>query len=87
VFVRELAANQPILVKPTSLIFKDPSVTMQLHFERPQVGFSMWGSWGNRYMWLRLFGPGRVAVQSVFEPLEGDNRNINNCSSATERQW
>jgi uncharacterized protein (AIM24 family) len=87
VFVRELSANQPILVKPTSLIFKDPSVTMQLHFERPNVGFSMWGNWGNRYMWLRLFGPGRVAVQSVFEPLEGENRNINSCSSATERCW
>ncbi len=87
VFVRELSANQPILVKPTSLIFKDPSVTMQLHFERPNVGFSMWGSWGNRYMWLRLFGPGRVAVQSVFEPLEGENLAINSCSSATERSW
>jgi len=87
VFVRELSAGQPILVKPASLIFKDPSVTMQLHFERPNVGFSMWGSWGNRYMWLRLFGPGRVAVQSVFEPCEGENQNINSCSSATERRW
>jgi uncharacterized protein (AIM24 family) len=87
VFVRELAANQPILVKPTALIFKDPSVQMQLHFERPRTGFSMWGSWGNRYMWLRLRGPGRVAVQSVFEPVEGENRNIYSCSSATERQW
>jgi uncharacterized protein (AIM24 family) len=87
VFVRELSANQTILVKPTALIFKDPSVTMQLHFEQPRTGFSMWGSWGNRYMWLRLFGPGRVAVQSVFEPLEGDNRSISSCSSATQRQW
>src|SRR5579862_9907733 len=32
VFVRELAANQAILVKPTALIFKDPTVEMQLHF-------------------------------------------------------
>jgi uncharacterized protein (AIM24 family) len=87
VFIRELAANQPILVKPTALIFKDPSVQMQLHFERPRTGFSLWGSWGNRYLWLRLWGPGRVAVQSVFEPVEGENRNISNCSSATERQW
>jgi uncharacterized protein (AIM24 family) len=85
VFIRELAANQPILVKPTAFIFKDPSVQMQLHFERPRAGFSLWGSWGNRYLWLRLWGPGRVAVQSVFEPVEGEN--ISSCSSATERQW
>lgn len=87
VFVRQLAPGQAILVKPTALIFKDPSVQMQLHFERPRTGFSLWGSWANRYMWLRLWGPGRVAVQSVFERLEGESRNIYNCSSATERQW
>jgi len=87
VFVRELSAGQPILVKPTALIFKDPSVQMQLHIERPATGFSLWGSWGNRYLWLRLWGPGRVAVQSVFDRVEGENRNIYRCSPATERQW
>ena len=87
VFVRELAVNQTILVKPTALIFKDPTVQMQLHFEHPRTGFSLWGSWSNRYMWLRLWGPGRVAVQSVFDRLEGENRNITSCSSATEQYW
>lgn len=87
VFVRELAPGQHILVKPTALIFKDPRVRMQLHFEHPRVGFTAWGSWGNRYLWLRLTGPGRVAVQSVFDKLEGENRNIRNCSDATERRW
>ncbi len=87
VFVRALAPGQTILVKPTALIFKDPSVQMQLHFEHPRTGFNLWGSWGNRYLWLRLFGPGRVAVQSVFEALEGENRNINSCSPATEQRW
>ena len=87
VFVRELAPNQSILIKPTSLIFKDPSVEMQLHFEHPRTGFSSWGSWGNRYLWLRLWGPGRVAVQSVFESIEGESRNISNCSQATEQRW
>ena len=63
VFVRDLAPGQTILVKPTSLIFKDPSVQMQLHFEHPRAGFKLgWGSWSNRYYWLRLWGPGRVAV-------------------------
>lgn len=88
VFVRELAANQTILVKPTALIFKDPTVQMQLHFERPRTGFSLWGSaWANRYLWLRLWGPGRVAVQSVFDRMEGENGNITSCSAATEQRW
>ncbi len=87
VFVRELPANQSILVKPTALIFKDPAVQMQLHFEHPRAGFSSWGSWSNRYLWLRLWGPGRVAVQSVFDRMEGENRRIVNYSSATEQHW
>ena len=87
VFVRQLTPGQPILVKPTSLIFKDPSVQMQLHFERPHTNWSAWGAWSNRYLWLRLVGPGRVAVQSVFESIEGEGGNISNYSSATERRW
>src|ERR1700722_13910317 len=53
VFVRDLAPGETLLVKPTALIFKDPSVQMQLHFEHPRAGFG-WGasSWSNRYYWL-----------------------------------
>lgn len=87
IFVRQLAAQQTILVKPTALIFKDPTVQMHLHFERPATGFTAWGSWGNRYLWLRLTGPGRVAIQSVFERIEGESRNITNFSYATEYRW
>ena len=87
VFVRELAPHQTILVKPTALIFKDPSVQMQLHFEHPSTFFSGWGRWSNKYLWLRLTGPGRVAVQSVFERLEGEAGNIQNFSYATEQRW
>jgi uncharacterized protein (AIM24 family) len=95
VFVRELAPGQTILVKPTALIFKDPSVQMQLHFEHPSTGFDLASfgisfgsySWSNRYYWLRLWGPGRVAVQSVFDRMEGENRMLSNCSSATETRW
>ena len=54
VFVRGLAPRESILVKPTALTFKDPSVEMQLHFEHPRSGFSTWGRWSNRYFWLRL---------------------------------
>jgi uncharacterized protein (AIM24 family) len=87
VLVRDLGPGQTILVKPTALIFKDPSVQMQLHFEHPRSGFSMWGNWTNRYYWLRLWGPGRVAIQSVFDRMEGENRNLSSCSSATEQRW
>jgi uncharacterized protein (AIM24 family) len=87
VFVRDLAAGQHILVKPTALIFKDPRVQMQLHFERPNAVFSGWGSWSNRYIWLRLTGPGRVAIQSVFEHVEGEGRNLCDFSNATETRW
>ena len=87
VFVRELAPGQTILVKPTALIFKDPSVQMALHFEHPSTGFSLWGSWSNRYLWLRLWGPGRVAVQSVFDRMEGESQYINSWSAATEQHW
>ncbi|HMD48734.1 MAG TPA: AIM24 family protein [Bryobacteraceae bacterium] len=87
VLVRELAPGEALLVKPTALIFKDPSVEMQLHFEHPRTGFSLWGTWGNRYVWLRLWGPGRVAVQSSFERMEGENAYLTSCSPATEQQW
>jgi len=87
VFVRDLAPGQTILVKPTSLIFKDPAVEMHLHFEQPGQIFSGWGSWATRYMWLRLIGPGRVAIQSVFDRIEGESRNITGFSYATEQLW
>jgi len=88
VFVRDLAPGETILVKPTALIFKDPSVQMQLHFEHPRTGFTLgWGNWGSRYHWLRLWGPGRIAVQSVFDRMEGESRNLSNCSPATEQRW
>jgi uncharacterized protein (AIM24 family) len=87
VFVRELGPGQTILVKPTALVFKDPAVQMHLHFERPGTMFQGWGSWGNRYIWLRLVGPGRVAVQSVFDRIEGESSNLSSFSYATEQIW
>jgi uncharacterized protein (AIM24 family) len=86
-FVRDLAPNQTILIKPSALLFKDPTVQMQLHFERPGGIWNLWGSWSERYLWLRLRGPGRVAVQSVFERTEGESGRIVNSSGATEHQW
>jgi len=87
VFVRTLQPGQTILIKPTAFLFKDTTVHMQLHIERPAGTWRSWRSWGDRYLWLRLRGPGRVAVQSAFEPLEDNGRTIVNHSGATERQW
>jgi uncharacterized protein (AIM24 family) len=87
VFVRQLAQGQTILVKPTALLFKDPTVQMQLHIEKPAGTWKSWRTWGNRYLWLRLWGPGRVAVQSAFEQFEDNGRNISRHCGATTRQW
>jgi len=87
VFVRQIAQGQTILVKPTALLFKDPSVQMQLHFEHPAGARRSWRSWGERYLWLRLFGPGRVAVQSAYAHLHDNGRNITRHSNATRQQW
>lgn len=88
VFVRMLVPGQSLLVKASALVFKDPSVTMHLHFEHVRVqGISWFGNASTRHLWLRLTGPGRVAVQSVFEKLEGEGRIVQDCSPATNQQW
>ena len=87
VFVRQLAQNQSILIKPTALLFKDPTVNMQLHIEQPSGTWQSWGSWGERYLWLRLFGPGRVAIQSAYEPIDDNGRNITSASPMTQHRW
>ena len=88
VFIRTLAPGQSILIKPTSLLFKDPTVRMHLHFEHPGGTWRSWRSWGNRYTWLRLTGPGRVAVQSNYEPMEDPGNNLVRTEPmATSHQW
>jgi uncharacterized protein (AIM24 family) len=85
VLVRELAAGQDILVKPSALVFKDPAVEMHLHFEHTAALTG--GAWGSRYIWLRLRGPGRVAIQTVFARSEGESQNITSSSRATTVRW
>jgi uncharacterized protein (AIM24 family) len=87
VFVRSLQAGQSILIKPTALIFKDPGVSMQLHFEHPNSGWNLWMAYIQRYLWLRVTGPGRVAIQSAFEPVEDNGRDILSHSPATQHNW
>ena len=88
VFERELTREQNILVKPGSLLFKEPSVKMNLHFEYPFSTWNVGRGWGNRHVWLRLSGPGRIGVQSNFEPSEDRGNLLHSFEpNATEMQW
>ncbi|HEV1998469.1 MAG TPA: AIM24 family protein, partial [Candidatus Dormibacteraeota bacterium] len=86
-FVRALQQGETMLIKPTSLLYKDPTVQMQLHFEHPGGTWQSWRSWGNRYLWLRMHGPGRVAVESAAPHFHDPGRNISRMSPATKTQW
>ena len=58
-FVRDLAPGERILIQPSGLIWKDPTVRMTLHFEYPHGAY--WFSsarWQAKSAWLSLHGPG-----------------------------
>jgi uncharacterized protein (AIM24 family) len=86
-FVRDLGDGESILVKPPSLMFKDPTVAMQLHVEFPAAGMQFWRSWGNRYLWLRLWGPGRIGLQSSYERLEDPGTDFRDSCQFTQHAW
>jgi uncharacterized protein (AIM24 family) len=87
-FIRDLKAGETICVQPTSLLYKDVGVGMALHLEYPQSQGLSWGrSYQYRQVWLRLWGPGRVAVQSVFERPEGSQPISGTAPATTRRQW
>jgi uncharacterized protein (AIM24 family) len=86
-FVRDLAPGERILIQPSGLIWKDPTVRMTLHFEYPHGAY--WFSSARmqaKSAWLSLHGPGRVAIQSVFERPEMTGQVVR-CSSATTQVW
>ena len=78
---------QRVLVQPGGLIWKDPTVSMFLHFEYPhgQYWFSS-PRWQAKSTWLALQGPGRIAVQSVFERPEQVG-SVRRSSPATQQAW
>jgi uncharacterized protein (AIM24 family) len=87
VFIRDLGPREPICIQPTSLLYKDASVGMALHLEYPNAAGSAWRSgYSYRQVWLRLWGPGRVAVQSVYERPE-ESQAITSSSQATVTRW
>jgi uncharacterized protein (AIM24 family) len=86
-FIRDLAPGDRILVQPSGLIWKDPTVRMTLHFEYPHGAY--WFSsarWQAKSVWLVLHGPGRIAIQSVFERPEMVGQVVR-CCSATTQVW
>jgi uncharacterized protein (AIM24 family) len=87
-FIRDLAYGETICIQPGALVYKDQTVGMQLHIEYPNAGglFNWHRSYSYRQVWLRLWGPGRLAVQSVFERPEASNQ-ITNHSPATTAAW
>jgi uncharacterized protein (AIM24 family) len=87
VFVRDLAHHERLLLQPSGLIWKDPTVRMSLHFEYPRGSY--WFSsakWQAKSVWLTLHGPGRVAIQSVFERPELVG-SVVQTSGATTHFW
>jgi uncharacterized protein (AIM24 family) len=86
-FIRDLAPNETLLIQPSALLYRDESVRMHLHLEYPrsQGGFFL-SSYSYRNIWLRLVGPGRVAVHSVFERPEASEM-IRRHSYATQLRW
>jgi uncharacterized protein (AIM24 family) len=87
-FVRDLRQGETLLIQPSSLLYRDVTVQMALHLEYPRnMGFAFWTNrWSYRSIWVRLWGPGRVAVQSVYEPPE-DTEVIRRHSYATTHHW
>lgn len=86
-FIRDLRPGERILVQPSSLVWKDPTVRMHLHFEYPRGQY--WFSSARRQaksIWLTLQGPGRIAIQSVFERPELVGRVSRN-SGSTSHSW
>jgi uncharacterized protein (AIM24 family) len=86
-FIRQLRHRERILVKPSALLYKDSTVQMQLHFEHPRkTSFSLW-TYGERYLWLALYGPGRVAIQSAYGHTHDPGTSIVRDSGATRHSW
>jgi uncharacterized protein (AIM24 family) len=88
-FIRDLGPGETICIQPTALLYKDPGVGMALHLEYPNQSGMTWSfhrSYSYRQVWLRMWGAGRVAIQSVFER-EESSEAITNHSPATATRW
>jgi uncharacterized protein (AIM24 family) len=87
-FLRDLGDDESILVQPSALVYWDAGVDLALHLEHPRTLNlpSMKDRHNYRLVWLRLNGPGRVAVQSVYEPAESSGK-LDQFSFGSTRVW
>jgi uncharacterized protein (AIM24 family) len=86
-YVRDIQPGESILVKPPALLFKDPTVGAQLHVEYPAAGVKIWQTFTNRYLWLRLWGPGRVGLQSCYNRVDDPGTDFRELSQHTDYLW
>jgi uncharacterized protein (AIM24 family) len=86
-YMRTLAEGESLLVKPPALLFKDPTIALQLHVEYPGAGIKLWRSWGNRYLWLRLWGPGRIGIESGYVAADDPGTAFGSVSPSTQHAW
>ena len=74
-YIRDLDADEQVLVHPGALLYKDLSVSTELCLEYPDAGGSILGlSFGYHCTWVGLHGPGRVAVQSCADEISSADR-------------
>lgn len=88
-FIRDLQRGESLLIQPSALLYRDASVRVNLHLEYPRnMGFAFWHSrWSYRTILVRLHGPGRVAVQSVYQPPEDTEIITGHSYDTTTRHW
>ena len=88
-FIRDLQRGESLLIQPSALLYRDASVRVNLHLEYPRnMGFAFWHSrWSYRTVLVRLHGPGRVAVQSVYQPPEDTEIITGHSYDTTTRHW
>jgi uncharacterized protein (AIM24 family) len=87
-FIRDLGDQESILVQPSALVYWDATVDLGLHLEHPRTLNlpNPKDRQNYRLIWLRLTGPGRVAVQSVYERAESTGK-LDHFSFGSTRIW
>jgi uncharacterized protein (AIM24 family) len=88
-FIRDLQRGESLLIQPSALLYRDLSVRVNLHLEYPRnMGFAFWSSrWSYHTILVRLHGPGRVAVQSVYVPPEDSEVITGHSYDTTMHHW
>jgi uncharacterized protein (AIM24 family) len=65
---RDLKQSEIVYVKPDALLYRDLNVYTYLLAEYPHAETSIFGNRNqNRTIWLKLMGPGRIAISSKYE--------------------